>query len=230
MTSFRQLIFIGIFSGVAAEVVAQDRPLALVEYVDAPEAEVVEFDYVYENDKFDLRPDGELQLAYFDRCAVETFTGGVVKLKEDEAKISKGGESQIEAHPCQTASLVLSEEAREAGVSVKRVSPFPEDEWKEFSVAVAAPRFVWPKNKKAKTNALVSVYLLEAEPAELVWQGEADASFIVYPEEAPALEPGLPYEAVVTYGGKKATSVVFSIDPGLELPDSPLTTTVPLGL
>ena len=209
---------------------AQDRPLALVEHVNAPEAAIQPFDYVYPDDKIDLRPGGELRLAYFDKCVVETFSGGVLKLKDDEIKITKGGTSQKLPRPCQTAALSVSADAREAGVSVKRVSPFSEEEWREISVAVTTPRFIWPRDEKAKTGAAVSIYLLEAEPAQLVWQGDVDGNYLTYPEDAPDLLPGLPYRVVVSYGAKRQTSAVFSIDPGLELPDSLLTTAVPLGL
>ena len=73
---------------------ADDRPLALVEHVDAaPDGGVQAFDYVYENDKIDLRPNGTLTIAYFDRCVVETITGGVVRMKDDGVKVTKKGVS-----------------------------------------------------------------------------------------------------------------------------------------
>jgi len=148
MTRFRLTIAAAAMAVISSGAGAQDRPLALVEHVDAPEAGVEAFDYVYANDKIDLRPDGELRLAYFDRCIVETFTGGVIKLKDDEAKISKGGASVQQARPCQTAALSVSADAREAGVSVKRVTPFSGAGWNEISVAVMTPRFIWPRDKK----------------------------------------------------------------------------------
>jgi hypothetical protein len=230
MTRFRVMIAAAAMAVISSGAGAEDRPLALVEHVDAPEAEVQPFDYVYANDKIDLRPGGELRLAYFDRCIVETFTGGVIKLKNDDVKISKGGASVQEARPCQTAALSLSADAREAGVSVKRVSPFSGKDWQEVSIAVMTPRFIWPRYKEAETGASVSVYLLEADPVQLVWQGAADGNYLVYPDDAPGLIPGLPYRVIVSFGPKHQTSAVFSIDPQLELPDGLLTTAVPLGL
>ncbi len=230
MTRFRLMIAAAAMAVISSGAGAQDRPLALVEHVDAPEAAVEPFDYVYANDKIDLRPDGELRLAYFDRCIVETFTGGVIKLKNDDVKISKGGASVQQARPCQTAALSVSANAREAGVSVKRVTPFSGAGWQEVSVAVMTPRFIWPRDKKTSAGASVSVYLLEADPEELVWQGAVDGNYLVYPEDAPALIPGLPYRVVVSFGPKRQTSAVFSIDPQLDLPDGLLTTAVPLGL
>ncbi|NNE41004.1 MAG: hypothetical protein HKN14_08810 [Marinicaulis sp.] len=210
--------------------VAEDRPLALVEHISgAPDAGVLAFDYVYEGDKIDLRPGGELRIAYFDNCKVLTITGGLVKLKDDRAKISKGGAGKLDDRPCQTASLSLDAKAREAGVAVKRVTPFPEEEWKEITVATATPRFVWPRTDN-DSSASIEIYYLDAEPADLTWQSKTNSNQVVYPDDAPSLKPGMPYEIIVSYNGKPHVAGVFSIDYGLELPDSPLTTTVPLGL
>ena len=214
----------------SASAMAEDRPLALVEHVTASGAQVSAYDYVYEDDKIDLRPDGQLRIAYFDSCIVETFTGGVIKLKEDKTKISKGGVSNRETRPCQTAALALSETAKEAAAAVKRVSPFAEEEWREISIAVATPRFIWPDETSAENTASVSIYFLEADPVKHVWQGEATENFLIYPEEAPALETGMPYLVVVSYDGKEARSAVFSVDPDLDMPEDALTTAVPLGL
>ena len=216
---------------IPAAALAEDRPVALIEHIQAgPGAALQAFDYVYKNDKIDLRPDGELTLAYFDNCQTETFTGGVVKLKNASAKITKNGVSTKSERPCQTAALALSADAREAGASVKRVTPFPEDEWREISIVTATPRFIWPQSSDGSTEATISIYFLDSDPATLVWQGTSNANNVVYPDDAPALQIGMPYEAVVSYGGDPQTAVVFSVDPNLELPDSPLTNAVPLGL
>ncbi len=230
MTIFRSIIAAGLMAAISSGAGAQDRPIALVEHVDVPGAAVQPFDYVYAGDKIDLRPGGELRLAYFDKCIVETFSGGVIKLKDDAVKITKGGSSIKQPRACQTAALLVTADAREAGVSVKRVTPFSGEDWKEISVAVMTPRFIWPRDKKTDGAASVSIYLLEAEPAQLVWQGDADGNYLMYPEDAPGLIPGLPYRVIVSFDPKRQTSAVFSIDPQLELPDGLLTTAVPLGL
>lgn len=231
MKHLKAAIFLPAAAMLTTAKAADDRPLALVEHVEAaPEAGVEAFDYVYEDDKIDLRPGGSLSLAYFDSCEVETFTGGVLKLKDDGVKISKDGVSTKSARPCQTASLMLSDEAREAGVAVKRVTPFPEDEWREISVATTRPTFIWPSEGNEDGATTLSVFLLEADPVQLVWEANAAGHFLTYPEDAPLLMPGLPYQVAISRDGKVQTSVVFSIDPGLELPDGALTTAVPLGL
>lgn len=224
------------FSGAAASMVAaaamaDDRPLALVEHIaDAPDAEVEAYDYVYDGDRIDLRPDGEMVLAYFDNCEVETFSGGMVRVREGGAKISRGGGSSTENRPCQTAALALSEAAREAGAAVKRVTPFPADEWREVTIAADRPNFIWPKTRRGDGEATVSIYYLDAAPEELVWRGTAASHYMSYPDDAPALTPGMPYRAVVSYKDKAAASAVFSIDPHLQLPVGVLTSAVPLGL
>ncbi len=231
MTYFRPAGFAFFGTLFIAAAAAEERPVALVEHIHgAPDAAVQAFDYVYKNDKIDLRPGGELRLAYFDNCETESFSGGLIKLKRDSAKISKGGVSTKAMRPCQTAALALSSDAREAGVSVKRVTPFPENEWREVSIATATPRFIWPANEDAESNAVVSVYYLDSNPAELVWQSQADARQLVYPEDAPLLKIGMPYEVVISYDGEPVNSVVFSVDPNLDLPQSPLNNAVPLGL
>jgi len=217
-----------LFTGAA---LAENRPIALVEHVNASsQTGLAAFDYVYENDKIDLRPGGELSLAYFDRCEVETFTGGILRLKTDRTKISKGGVSTKKARPCQTSALRLSKEAREAGVAVKRVTPFPKEEWREISIAITKPTFIWPRLENKSGSASVRVVLLEANPVELIWQGSVDNHYFVYPDTAPPLMPGLPYEVIISYDDSDDMSAVFSIDPGLELPEGILTSAVPLGL
>jgi len=210
---------------------AENRPIALVEHVNASlETGLAAFDYVYENDKIDLRPEGELSLAYFDRCEVETFTGGILRLKTDRTKISKGGVSTKKVRPCQTSALRLSKEAREAGVAVKRLTPFPKEEWREVSIAINNPTFIWPRSENESGSASISVILLEANPVELIWRGNAKNHYLIYPDTAPRLMPGLPYEVTISYDGGDDMSAVFSIDPGLELPEGILTSAVPLGL
>lgn len=207
---------------------ANDRPVALVEEIDnAPNADVERFQYVYDGDKIDLREAGVVTLAYFETCEVVTVTGGVAKVKADGVDVSKGGDAQVSVRPCQTSSLALNDEAREAGAAVKRVSPFMGDDWREISVATAHPIFLWPNGGDA--DYAIAVFYLDEDPVREVWQA-GFANGLVYPEDAPSLEAGMPYEVVITRNGKKQASAVFSIDPALELPDAPLNSAIPLGL
>lgn len=207
---------------------AADRPLALVESIEgAARADIAAFQYVYDGDKIDLRENGVLTLAFFDSCEVSVFTGGVVKLDDDGASVSKGGSVQSFMRPCQTSALALREEASEAGAAVRRVTPFGGEDWREISVAASRPIFIWPE--AGEGDYQVSVYYLDADPVRLVWQGPFENG-LAYPQDAPALENGMPYRVVIERNGKEKVSAVFSVDRGLELPESPLTSAIPLGL
>lgn len=214
---------------------ADDRPVALVELVaDAPAAAVFDFDYLYDGDKIDLRPDGQMIIAYFDNCIVETFNRGVVRIRENGARVSDGGQSTQTMRPCQTAALALNTEATEAGVAVKRVDKLgnllPEEAIKEITIAMDRPRFVWPRERTRGEPVKVTLNYLDAETKTLVWEAETAGAQIAYPADAPALERGMPYEVVVSFSRGSNLKTVFSIDPGLELPASPVANVIPLGL
>ena len=130
-----------------------ERPVALVESItDAPEAEFSAFDYVYRKDKIDLRPGGVVMLSYFDTCVVETVRGGVVKLTEDSAKISKGGQSSKSQRPCQSGQLVVTAEMAEAGAAIKRLSPFESGRWREWTVKDRPTLQMGPAKTRRRTN------------------------------------------------------------------------------
>ncbi len=210
-----------------------DRPVAMVEFIaDAPEATVFDFDYLYDGDKIDLRPEGQMTVAYFDNCIVETFEGGVVRIRDDGAKTSRGGTSTTTMRACQTAALAIDSEATEAGVAVKRVddSLLPQEAINELTIAADRPSFVWPRERTRGEPVTVSVYYLDAEPKTLMWQTQLSGVRADYPEEGPEFERGMPYEVVVSFSRGNDLTAVFSIDPDLELPASPLTSVIPLGL
>jgi hypothetical protein len=213
----------------AAPALARDPPLALVESVaDAPAAGVEAFDYLYPGDQVDLRPGGALRIAYFRACVVDSFQGGVVRASKDGARV-RGGKSNRAARPCQTAALVAAGDGREAGVAVKRVTPFQGQGWRELAVATAQPTFIWPK-PAAAGETKVAVYFLDAAPKTLVWSGATEARRIAYPADAPPLAPGMPYEVSVETPGGGRFSMVFSVDAGIDPVDGVLNTAVPLGL
>ncbi|WDI30165.1 hypothetical protein PUV54_09355 [Hyphococcus flavus] len=227
------LIVSGLWFASGTASAANDRPVAMVELIsDAPEATVFDFDYLYKGDKVDLRPEGQMTIAYFDNCIVETFQGGVVRMRDDDAKTSRGGTSTTTMRACQTAALAIDSEATEAGVAVKRVddSLLPEEAINELTIAAERPSFVWPRERTRGEPVTVSVYYLDAEPKTLLWQTEVNGVQVAYPEGGPALERGMPYEVVVSFSRGDDMKTVFSIDPDLELPASPLTSVIPLGL
>ena len=214
---------------------ADDRPVAMVETIEnAPDAAVFEFDYLYEGDRINLRPDGQMTVAYFDNCVVETFRGGVVRMRSGGARVTRGGSSTTTIRPCQTAALALDSQASEAGVAVKRVdklgSLLPEEAISELTIAAPRPIFVWPRDRVEDGPATVRLYYLDATPKTLIWEAEVEGARIAYPEDAPALARGMPYEVVASFASGPDLTAVFSIDPELDLPESPLANVIPLGL
>jgi len=233
-SSYRLLavLFVGalVFYGTPTALLAKEkRPVALVEVIEnAPDAGVQNFDYVYNKNQIDLRPGGKTVLAYFDTCEVETFTGGLVKVKKDGAQSSKGGTSVKQTRPCRTAKVTLSQAAKEAGVSVKRISPFNTKDWREWALNNFQPLFKWPLDKKRKGPVDVKVYYADADPIQLIWQASTSDTYLSYPADGPALVTGMPYRVVVDYAKGKSVEAIFSIDPALELPPGPLNRLVPL--
>lgn len=210
----------------ATPAAAKDPPLALVERVEnAPAARLAPYDYVYPGEVVDLRPGGDLKLAYFRACFVDTFHNGVVRITKDGARV-KGGASSRAARPCETAAWFV-QGGQEAGVAVKRISPFIGRGWRELTVRTDRPVFVWPAQSAGEVK--LQVYLLEASPKRLVWETTATARRIAYPSDAPGLAVGLPYEVTVSGASLAPLSATFSVDPGLDDAEGLLNAVVPLG-
>ncbi len=234
---FRTAIALAAATALMAQPAAadDDRPVALVEEVsDAPAAIIFDFDLLYKGDKIDLRPSGRMTISYFDNCIVETFQGGLVRIRDNGAKVSDGGQSSQSTRFCQTAALAIDTEATEAGVAVKRVeklaSLLPEEAMQEITIAEARPRFVWPRARMRGAPVHVSVYYLDAESKTVVWEADVEHGQTLYPDDAPALERGMPYEVVVDFERGSDLMQVFSIDPELALPASPSSNVIPVGL
>ncbi len=227
--AWRLVLALGALAYATGAAAKDASPLALVESVEnAPAARVAAYDYVYPGDEIDLRPGGAAQVAYFQACFVDAFQGGLVKITKDGARVSKGGKSTRQARPCETAALIAGGDGREAGVAVKRVTPFQGGGWRELTVRTARPVFTWPRTAEAG-EAQVAVYALEASPKTLVWNGKAAGANLAYPEDAPPLTRGLPYEVTVQGAKAKPLTAVFSVDPDLEEAGGLLNSVVPLG-
>ncbi len=200
------------------------RPVGLVEAVaNAPAAKLSRFDYLYAGTTVDLRPAGALTVAWFDNCVVETFTGGQVRLEKARARVT-GGKAERRMRPCPTSAVKLAPSRTEAGVAIKRVTPFAEGQWREITVRAERPTFVWP----AGSEASVVVSFLDANPKMPVWRGTSTASSLTY--AGPRLAPGAPYEVRVERAGAPVLTAVFSIDPALAVEDGSAAEVVPLGL
>ena len=205
------------------------RPVALIESIEnAPDAGYLSFDYVYDKDEIDLRPGGRVVLAYFDSCRVDTITGGRIKIKDDGIKVKDDGVTSSQMRQCRTETVALSKDAKEAGASVKRISPFNSEEWEEWAVSTPQPVFKWATADNPGPPQSIRIFYLDAATPQLFWEGSASSSFLVYPEGGPRFEVGMPYQAVAEFSNGDQVSAVFSIDPALEVSDGPMERLIPL--
>ncbi len=187
-------------------------PVALVEAVEnAPDAGVEFLDYVRAGQQIDLGKKGRLTLTFLDGCAVEKITGGVVTVARPKSTV-RGGRLEHIAKPCATAQLQVTAENREAGAAVARINSTFGEDWSEQVVIAMRPLFKWPGQGPAE----ISIVSLDEDPPAVLWQGQARRSHLQYPEKAPPLEVGYPYEIRVRAGDGAVYRAVFSIDPELE--------------
>jgi hypothetical protein len=206
-----------------------DRPVALIESLsNAPEAEAQSFDYLYDNDKVDLRPGGTMTVSYFSNCIAETFTGGVAKFDEDDGgSATKGGSSTQATRNCRTTQVAMTEEMAEAGAAVKRLTPFEESDWQEWTVRTA-PIFKWEQPKRADGPTTVRVEFMDAPAPSMVWEGTTTGSYLAFPEGGPVLQVGEPYRVVAHFSNGDEADGIFSVDPALEVDNTTQNRLVPL--
>lgn len=188
-----------------------DGPAAMVEEV-SPGAGIGLFDYAYPGQRIELGADGALVLSYFASCVTESIRGGSVTIGTESSRV-RGGSVRRETIPCQSAGAVVAADASEAGAAAKRVTPFDDAAWAETTIRSDRPLFKWPRVPGRSARILY----LDAPTPRLVWDGAVEGTHFVYPRQAPALEPGMPYQVEVTLADGRTVSAVFSIDPGLEV-------------
>lgn len=188
-------------------------------------------DYVFPGQTIELGKKGKLVLSYLSGCLTETIQGGTARVGLDGAQVGAGGKRTASNAPgCEPAKPMVLAEASEAGAAVGRLgknSPFGTD-WAERAIKSGPPTFKWDAKLGGTELRILD---LDQEPAALVWQGKANAgnSFIAYPAQgAPALKPGLPYRAELLRGGQVVGGALFSIDPGLDVPNTLANRVVPV--
>ncbi len=220
-------ILLALFAGYAPARADQKAPAAMVEAIDgAPNAGVAFLDYVYPGKVIDLGAGGTLTLAYFDTCLSETIKGGKVTVAKGASEV-EGGDVSTKKVPCQGGKMVVTAETSEAGATVSRVTtPFAGQDWTEYTVTTPNPVFKWPAAAGAATLKIV---FMDADPPKVVWERKVEGSHLAYPADAPKLEIGLPYQVQLTRADAPMIAALFSIDPGLEGPDTVLSRVVPLG-
>ncbi|MBM3524432.1 MAG: hypothetical protein FJX57_15890 [Alphaproteobacteria bacterium] len=196
-------------------------PTAMVESIaDAQATGLDDFDYLDAGQTFALGAQGRATIAYFESCRVEQIRGGTVTVGTTESRVS-GGQLNARTMACKGSRPILVAAAREAGGGVNRA--FPPDRWAETSVKNARPIFKWPTSAGTGPHRIV-VSQLERNPGQVVWTGSARGSYVTY--AGPALTPGLPYLVRVEGGAGEA---VFSIDPNLDIADTPVSRVVVIG-
>lgn len=200
---------------------------ALVESIEgAPDAGIGFLDYVYPDQVIDLGPSGVIVLSYFDSCLLETVRGGQVTVEVGASKVTDGTVS-IEKMPCQGTKMFVTVDTSEAGVTVHRISEEGQDDWFEWTVKSTRPTFKWRPASQAGASE-IRVHDMDAEAPNLIWQGQAETSYMEYPATAPDLRIGYPYLVSVELADGSEFSVLFSIDPDLEVPDTAVSRLVPL--
>lgn len=115
----------------------------------------------------------------------------------------------------------------EAGATVNRISEKDQGDWSEWTVRSLRPIFKWRASDGA-AEAQITVLDMDEEPPREVWQGAGEGSHFAYPETAPALEIGLPYQVRVRLPDGAELQALFSIDPDLDGPDTALSGVVPV--
>ena len=197
--------------------------IAMVDRIaGAPGSSVEELDPVYEGDSIDLGDDGELVLEFFDSCKRERIRGGIVRVGIDGSQVA-GGRISTETTQCRQVAFLIPEQASEAGATVDRVTPNEAtgDFWREQVMKTARPSFTWAD------KGIVEVRIIDIDRSTPVdiWQGLVAGGRLDWPEDAPALEIGRPYIAVVQ-GAAGTDSALFSIDAALDVGDDVRTSRV----
>jgi hypothetical protein len=200
--------------------------VAVVEEIDgAPNAGLQFMDYVFAEQAIALGPRGRLVLSHLSGCLVEEIEGGSVTVDPSGSRVSGGRLRVRPAGNCRVATPVVAAVATEAGATVNRVSPFVAQNWFERTVKRDRPVFKWNGVGRALAVRVVD---LDRQPASVVWQATSSAGFVEYPASAPALAVGMPYRVEVVDGAQVLFAAAFSIDPGLEVPDTLANRVVPV--
>lgn len=196
---------------------------AILEEIANAASELEAFDYLEPGQTIVLGARGGATIAYFETCRVEQIRGGTVEVGSGESRIS-GGQLSARTIACKGSRPVVVASASEAGVGVSRA--FPPERWSETAIKAGRPIVKWRGTRGASYT--VTITDLELRPGQVVWTGNAQGSFLAYPAGAPALATGIPYEARVEGAGVTARAV-FSIDPRLDIADTPANRVVFLG-
>lgn len=192
--------------------------VAVVEAIDgAPQAGLQFMDYVFAGQTVALGQRGRLTLSHLSGCLAEEVVGGNVTVEPGGSHVA-GGRLQARTEPnCRPPTPVVAASATEAGTAVNRVSPFTGRGWEERVIKRAQPVFKWEAVGRPVT---VRILHLDKAPVQVVWQAVSNGGHIEMPAGAAALATGMPYRVEVWDGQQLVRAATFSIDPGLDVPDT----------
>ncbi len=201
--------------------------VAVVEAVEgAPQAGLQFMDYVFAGQTVTLGPRGRLTLSHLSGCLVEDIVGGTVTIHAAGSGVS-GGRLQAQTEPgCRPPTPVIQASATEAGTAVNRVTPFTGRSWEERVIKRAQPVFKWEAIGRPVT---IRILHMDKAPVEVVWQVVSNSAYAEYPAGAPRLATGMPYRVEVWDGQQLVRAASFSVDPGLDVPDTLANRVVPVG-
>jgi hypothetical protein len=186
-------------------------PVALVEEVSGVSGIEV-MDSLNEGQIIALGKNGKLVLSYTDGCATERAMGGTVTIRQG-GSTNSGGQIQTERAPkCVTTRAVATAEAREAGGTVSRATPFQGNGWTDTVVKGPAPVFAWHGSGEAK----VTVSLIDVAPPSTIWTGKAKGGRLEYPSKAPVLQRGARHLVEVALPDGSSFGAIFAVDPDLD--------------
>lgn len=200
--------------------------VAVVEAIDgAPQAGVQFMDYVFAGQTIALGQRGKLTLSHLSGCLTEEIAGGSVIVDAAGSNVS-GGRLQARAAPgCRPPTPIVASTATEAGATVNRVTPFAGGGWEERVIKRAQPVFKWEPLGRSVT---VRVLHLDKAPVEIVWQTVSSGTHAEYAGGA-SFATGMPYRVELWDGQTLLRAATFSVDPGLDVPDTLANRVVPLG-
>ena len=192
--------------------------VALVEDVaDAPKAGVEVMDYVYPQQHVSLGAKGKLVLSYLNGCVTETITGGDVTIAA-AGSVVQGGKASREQQDCPKQVAMVNAETSEAGATANRIVTFPGMNWSEQVVKSPLPIFKWVG---ATGTSRLELYAMDNKDNPVkVWAASTPKSYITYPKDAKKIEPGMPYLAQVHLANGAYLTANFSVDEGLDAPDT----------
>lgn len=187
---------------------------AMLEAIAGGSGDLDAFDYLEAGQTITLGPRGQATISYFETCRVEQIRGGVVTVGTAESRVA-GGQVNARTMACKGNRPVILASAREAGAGVNRA--FPPTRWMETTIRSARPIFKWQSAGGRQAVSRLTITDLEQTPGRVIWSGEARGSYLAYPASAPGFRTGMPYEVKLDGGA----SAVFSIDPQLDIADTP---------